>query len=149
MDMTTNTRTTATTATRFDDPRTQRALTQALRCITAYGALSTLLLLVVITAFGRGHAVSVFMWVRASLMPVVAVVLYWLTHSASGGSRRALDRVRGVSVVLPIAIIGVDLIPGICPHWYAAAQAVCMLPVIAVAIITRGAALRTAFPKSR
>ncbi|MEU0632315.1 hypothetical protein [Streptomyces sp. NPDC005989] len=52
-----------------------------------------------------------------------------------------------VAVIMPIAIIGVDLIPGVCPPWYAVTQAVCMVPVIRVAFITRGSALRAVFPK--
>ncbi|MET7447577.1 MULTISPECIES: hypothetical protein [unclassified Streptomyces] len=51
-------------------------------------------------------------------------------------------------VIMPIAIIGVDLIPGVCPPWYAVMQVVCMLPVIRVAFVIRGSALRDAFPKS-
>ncbi|MFI8869238.1 hypothetical protein ACIQ64_32220 [Streptomyces sp. NPDC094473] len=51
-------------------------------------------------------------------------------------------------VIMPTAIIGVDLIPGVCPPWYAVMQVVCMLPVIRVAFVIRGSALRDAFPKS-
>lgn len=52
-----------------------------------------------------------------------------------------------LAVIIPIAIIGVDLIPGVCPPWYAVAQTLCMLPVIRVAFLARGTALKTAFPK--
>jgi hypothetical protein len=87
------------------------------------------------------------MWVRAVLLPVVAVLIYRMTVSASRGSRRAFERVSALAVIMPIAIIGVDLIPGVCPPWYAVMQAVCMVPIIRVAFITRGSALRAAFPK--
>lgn len=50
---------------------------------------------------------------------------------------------------MPIAIVGVDLIPGVCPRWYAAMQVVCMLPVVRAAFAVRGSALRAAFPKAR
>jgi hypothetical protein len=53
-----------------------------------------------------------------------------------------------VAANMPIAIIGVDLIPGVCPAWYAVMQAICALPLIAIAILTRGRQLRAAFPKS-
>lgn len=52
-----------------------------------------------------------------------------------------------VNDILPIAIIGVDLIPGVCPAWYAAMQAIGALPLIAVAFLTRGRQLRSAFPR--
>lgn len=89
------------------------------------------------------------MWVRAVLLPVIAVPVHRLAVSASRGSRRAFERVSAVAVVMPIAIIGIDLIPGVCPWWYAVLQTVCVLPVIRVALITRGSALRAALPESR
>jgi hypothetical protein len=55
---------------------------------------------------------------------------------------RSFDRLETLT-----AIIGVDPIPGICPTWYAVMQAVSTLPLIAVAIITRGRLLRAVFPK--
>jgi hypothetical protein len=47
------------------------------------------------------------------------------------------------------AIIGVDLIPGVCPAWYATMQAICALPLIAVAIMTRSRRLRSVFPSQK
>ncbi|WSM95993.1 hypothetical protein OG810_03555 [Streptomyces sp. NBC_01693] len=102
----------------------------------------------VIVASSSGHTVNSFMWVRAVLLPVVAVLIHRLTVSASRGSRRAFERVSALVVIMPIAIIGVDLIPGVCPPWYAVMQVVCMLPVIRVAFVIRGSALRDDFPKS-
>jgi hypothetical protein len=69
--------------------------------------------------------------------------------SGSRGSRRAFERVSALAVIMPIAIIAVDLIPGVCPPWYAVMQVVCLLPIIRVAVITRGSAQRSAFPKPR
>ncbi|MFI6325052.1 hypothetical protein ACIBG8_46580 [Nonomuraea sp. NPDC050556] len=105
--------------------------------IAIFGALSAAALVAVVSVAVSGHMVNTFMWVRAILLPLVAVVLFWMAVSASRGSRRAFDRVRTVALIMPIAIIGVDLIPGVCPPWYAATQIVCMVPVIAVAILTR------------
>jgi hypothetical protein len=48
---------------------------------------------------------------------------------------------------MPLAIVGIDLIPGVCPPWYAVMQAVCMLPLVPVAFITCRSALGTAFAK--
>ncbi|MFE7108232.1 hypothetical protein ACFU98_23745 [Streptomyces sp. NPDC057575] len=90
---------------------------------------------------------NTFMWVRAVLLPLIAVLVHRLAVAAPRGSRRAFERMSAVAVILPIAIISVDLIPGVCPPWYAVTQAVCMLPVIRVVFITRGSALRAVFPK--
>ncbi|WP_329026178.1 hypothetical protein [Streptomyces sp. NBC_01423] len=129
-------------------PETLKALAPARLSITLYGALAGAALLAVIAVAATGHSVNTFMWVRAVLLPVTAYVLLRLTAAAADGSRRAFERVSTVAVIMPVAIIGVDLIPGVCPPWYAAPQALCMLPVIRVAFLTRGAALKAAFPKA-
>ncbi|MGQ4487718.1 hypothetical protein LRE75_16720 [Streptomyces sp. 372A] len=125
-----------------------RALTSARRSITLYGALTAAALGAVVVVAATGHTVNTFMWVRAVLLPVIAYVLLRITASAAGGSRRAFERLSTLAVIMPIAIIGVDLVPGVCPPWYAVTQTLCMLPVIRVAFLTRGTALKTAFPKA-
>lgn len=138
-----------TEAARLNNPRVQGAFAAAKNSVKVCGALSAVALLVVIVAWSSGHVVNTFMWVRAVLLPVVAVLIYWMTVSGVRGSRRAFERVRALALIVPIAIIGVDLIPGVCPPWYAVMQVVCMLPIIRVAFITRSSALRSAFPKTR
>ncbi|MGW1318322.1 hypothetical protein [Streptomyces sp. NPDC002426] len=129
-------------------PHARRAFGAARSGIKVCGALGAAALLAVIVVAISGHTVNSFMWVRAVLLPVVAVLIHRLTVSASRGSRRAFERVSALVVIMPIAIIGVDLIPGVCPPWYVVMQVVCMLPVIRVAFVIRGSALRGAFPKS-
>ncbi|MFH8570039.1 hypothetical protein [Streptomyces sp. NPDC017993] len=138
---------TGTDAALLNDPRTREAFDAAKRSLKVYGVLSAVAFLTVIVVSSSGQMVNTFMWVRAVLLPVVAVVIHRMTVSASQGSRRAFERVSALVVIMPIAIIGVDLIPGICPPWYAVLQIVCMLPIIRSAFITRGSALRAAFPK--
>lgn len=137
----------ATDAALLNSPRTQHAFTTVKLSITVYGALTALGLVAVIVAAISGHPVNTFMWVRAVLLPAVAVLLYRMTISASRGSRRAFERVRALATLMPIAIVGIDLIPGVCPPWYAVMQAVCMLPIVSVAFITRRSALGAAFAK--
>ncbi|GGV13722.1 hypothetical protein GCM10010275_63650 [Streptomyces litmocidini] len=146
--METNPHTTADAAL-LNSPRAQGAFGTAKSSIKVYGVLSAVALVAVIAVSSSGHMVNTFMWVRAVLLPVVAVLIHRMTGSASHGSRRAFERVRALAVVMPIAIVGVDLIPGVCPPWYAVMQVVCMLPVLRVAFITRGSALRAAFPQGR
>ncbi|WP_415853833.1 hypothetical protein [Sinomonas sp. G460-2] len=140
---------TTTAAALLHSPRTQEAFDTAKNNVKVYGALSAVALLTVIVVSSSGHMVNTFMWVRAALLPVVAVLIYGMTVSASRGSRRAFERVSALAVITPIAIIGVDLMPDVCPPWYAVMQAVCMLPIIRIAFITRGSAVCAAFPKSR
>jgi hypothetical protein len=107
------------------------------RAIALYGALSTTALLVLVAVVGSGQPANTFMWVRAALLPVIALLVHRLTAAAARGSQRALDRLRALTLVMPVAIIGVDLIPGVCPPWYAAVQTLCMLPVIRAAFLLR------------
>ncbi|MEL5961138.1 hypothetical protein AADR41_41380 [Streptomyces sp. CLV115] len=133
----------------FDGPRTREALGTVRNGFKLYGALGATALLAVAAVAAGGHPVNTFMWVRAALLPLTAVLLHRMTVSASRGSRRAFERVRSVCVVMPIAIVGVDLVPGVCPLWYAVVQTVCMLPVVRVAFRTRSPELRAAFPGAR
>lgn len=145
--METNTRTMSAAAL-VDIPSGVRgALGSARNGVRIYGALAGLALVAVIAVAGTGHSVNTFMWVRAVLLPVIAVVIHRMAVSASRGSRRAFERLSSLAVIMPIAIVGVDLIPGVCPPWYMAMQVVCMLPVVGVAIITRRAVVRAAFAK--
>jgi hypothetical protein len=146
--METNTHTT-TEAVLLNDRRILKVFGTARNSIKVYGALSAVALLMVIVMSSSGHLVNTFMWVRAVLLPVVALLIYRMTVSSSRGSRRAFERVSALALIMPIAIIGVDLIPGVCPPWYAVMQVVCMLPIIRLAFVTRSSALRSAFPKAR
>ncbi|GGO29263.1 hypothetical protein [Micromonospora parathelypteridis] len=134
-------------ATDLDRPDTRRAFGTVTGSIKVYAALSAAALAAVIVVSSSGHLVNTFMWVRAVLLPVAALPIYQIAVSASRGSRRAFERVAALTVIMPIAIIGVDVIPGVCPPWYAVLQVVCMLPIIRVAFIVRRPALRAAFPK--
>jgi cytochrome bd-type quinol oxidase subunit 2 len=142
MEITTHTGTSST------DQRTRAAFAAAQRCTWVYGAFGAAALVAVVAVAGSDQPVNTFMWVRAVLLPVVAVLLHRLAAAGSRGSRRAFERLSALALVMPVAIIGVDLVPGVCPPWYTAVQAACMLPVIRLALLTRFSALRSAFPKT-
>lgn len=144
-----NANTTTTDPALLNTPATRAAFGTIGVSVKIYGALTAAALLAVVAVASTGHMVNPFMWIRAILLPLIAVLLHRLALSASRGSRRAFERLRGISAVFPVAIVGVDLIPGVCPWWYAAVQTLCVLPVVRIAFTTRGAALRAAFPKTR
>lgn len=131
----------------LDTPAAQAALAKARTALKLYAALTTAALVAVVAVAGTGHMVNPFMWTRAALLPFLAVLLHHLTASTTRGSRRAYERLRTITVVCPLAIAGVDLIPGVCPWWYAAMQTVCVLPLLHTALTLRTPPLRTAFPK--
>ncbi|MFF2192585.1 hypothetical protein [Streptomyces sp. NPDC058157] len=133
----------------LDTPAARTAFATTRTAVKVYGVLATAALVAVVAVASTGHMVNPFMWTRAILLPFIAVLLHRLTLSTADGSRRAYDRLRTVSLVCPLAIAGVDLIPGVCPWWYAILQTVCVLPVLRIALTMRTPALRTAFPKGR
>ncbi|MFC6880835.1 MULTISPECIES: hypothetical protein [Actinomadura] len=139
---------TSDATTRLDDPRTREAFETAKKCVTLYGVVCAIVLATVVLLSISGQTVTAFMWIRAVVLLAAAPVLHRLTVRAAQGERRSYERVRAITVIMPIAIVGVDLIPGLCPAWYAVMQAIGALPLIAVAFLTRSPGPRAAFPKS-
>jgi len=130
-----------------DRPGTRAAFTRVKFFAALYGALSVLVLLAngAIAATGHGNEVSAFMWTRSSIIVASAALIYWLAVRASRGLRSAYGRVRILSIILPVAIVAVDMIPGVCPLWFTLAQVVCALALVPVAFIVSGRRLRAMF----
>ncbi|MEU9112802.1 hypothetical protein AB0D04_13665 [Streptomyces sp. NPDC048483] len=129
-------------------PQTQHAFDTVKKCVVLYGVISAIVLGTVAVMAFSGHSVTTFMWVRSALLLAVSVVIDRIAVSVSRGSRRAYERLSTLTVVLPIAIIAVDLIPGLCPAWYAVMQGVSALALVGAAFVTKGAGLRVVFPKA-
>ncbi|MFD9689057.1 hypothetical protein ACFWXO_25260 [Kitasatospora sp. NPDC059088] len=127
--------------------RTDEAFSLAKKCLTLFGAIGVITLAVVVVMASTGHASTPFMWIRGVIFPALAPVLLRITVRAAGGDYKALDRIRTVATVMPIAVIAVDLIPGICPPWYAVLQGLSALAVLPIAFLTRTKAVTTAIPK--
>ncbi|MEU6238170.1 hypothetical protein [Kitasatospora sp. NPDC047058] len=135
-----------TATAQLGDSRTQDAFDTVKKCITLFGAVGAIVLGTVAVMAFTGHEASPFMWIRGAILFLVTFLLHRFTVRASQGSYKAFDRLRTLSTIMPIAIIGVDLIPGLCPAWYAVIQGLSALALIGVAVITRGSALSGAFP---
>ncbi|MGW0523766.1 hypothetical protein [Crossiella sp. NPDC003009] len=117
------------------------------KLVAVYGAISVAVLAVVIILSATGGAVSSFMWGRAGGMVASAVVTYWLAEHAARGARWAYLRVRIICVVVPIAVIAMDSVPGALPVWFAGTQIAGALALIPAAVLVNRAGLRAAFPK--
>ncbi|MER5183963.1 hypothetical protein ABT009_37450 [Streptomyces sp. NPDC002896] len=146
--METNTHTTAGAGC-LDHPHTRQAFGRARTLVAAYGALSVAVLAAVAVLAMTEHAVTSFMWGRSVGVLASAAVTYWLTALASRGARWAYLRVRIISIVMPLAIIAIDVIPGTLPAWFIMLQATCALAIAAAAFPINGSTLRAAFPKTR
>ncbi|MGK5551889.1 hypothetical protein ACSNOI_09775 [Actinomadura kijaniata] len=134
---------------RLDDPRIRKSFDTARRCVTVYGVVCAVTLATVAALALGGGTTTTFMWVRAVILLAAAPVLHRMVTRAARGARRSFERVRAVAVILPIAIVGVDLVPGVCPAWYAAMQAVGALPLAGVAFLVNRPGPRAAFPRTR
>ncbi|MGV9777759.1 hypothetical protein [Streptosporangium sp. NPDC003464] len=132
-----------------DHPHTRRAFGKVRKLVAAYGAFSVAVLVVVVILSVTGREVTSFMWGRAGGMFASAAVTYWLTVRASRGARWAYVRVRVISVIVPIAIIAVDSIPGALPPWFVAMQIAGALTLVPAAFVVNRSQLRAAFPRSR
>ncbi|MEU6968143.1 hypothetical protein AB0A71_10430 [Kitasatospora aureofaciens] len=138
----------AITATaNLSNSRTHQAFSTAKKCITLFGVIGLITLATVAVLASAGHVSTPFMWIRGVIFPALAPVLLRLAGRAAEGDYRAFDRIRTLSTVMPIAVIAVDLIPGICPAWYAVLQGLSALALLPVAVLTRTKAVTAAFPK--
>jgi len=118
-----------------------RATTEAIatvkKLVLIYGIVGVLVLATVAGTTIAGGQVSSFMWIRAGILLLVTPVILGWASRAGAGQLKSLDRIRSVSIILPIAIVAVDLIPGMCPMWYTGLQGVSALALVAVAVLTR------------
>ncbi|GAB3582373.1 hypothetical protein GCM10027445_55590 [Amycolatopsis endophytica] len=105
------------------------------KSLAVYGAFGVAVLVVVVALAVAGQEVSGFMWGRACGMVASAAVTWWLAGLAGRGSRSALVRVRIISVVVPVAIVVIDGIPGALPLWFAAAQIAGALALVPAAVM--------------
>ncbi|TDD52634.1 hypothetical protein E1263_28910 [Kribbella antibiotica] len=121
------------------------SFTQAKRYLILYGVLAAVAVVVVVARAATHHVVPGFLWGRSSAVLATAVIAYWLLTMAERGAYWAYTRIRILTIVMPIAIVGVDLIPGLCPGWFAAMQAVCALAIVPVAVLVNRPAVREAF----
>ncbi|WP_433276127.1 hypothetical protein ACQPZA_33450 [Pseudonocardia xinjiangensis] len=116
------------------------------KCIVIFGVISAVVLATVATIALAGGFVNTFMWVRAGVLLLTAVLFYQWAVRGSRGAPKSVERLRIVSTILPIAVVVVDLIPGVCPVWYVGMQAVSAVPLVAIAVLIRRRVVKAAFP---
>ncbi|MFJ6392862.1 hypothetical protein ACIQJT_35295 [Streptomyces sp. NPDC091972] len=131
----------------FNHPQVRRAFRQTKTLLAAYGALSTAVLIVVAILALTEKQTTPFMWVRSVGVLASAGLAFLLVARASRGAHRAYQRLRFISIGIPSLSIAIDLIPGMCPLWFAAMQAVGALSIAGAAIILNGSQLRSVFFK--
>ena len=93
--------------------------------IAGYGVAGAAVFGTVVALAVAGGEATGFMWSRSAIVLASAALTYWLVTLAERGRRAAYQRARLISVVVPIALVGVDSIPGVCPLWFLLAQTGC------------------------
>jgi hypothetical protein len=130
-------------------PYVQNAFQKVKTLVAVYGAFSATVLITVVILAITGQQVNSFMWGRAAGMFASAIVTYWLTTQAAQGKRWAHIRVRLISVIVPIAVIALDSIPGALPLWFIVLQVAGALAFLPAAFIMNRPSMRAAAPKTR
>ena len=128
------------------DARVARTFELAKKLIVIYGVAGAILLGTLVVIAVAGGETTTFMWVRATILPALTPFLFRFAARAAQGRASFVPRLRSLTTVLPLAIIGVDLIPGVCPTWSAAMQSVTALALVPIAVLTRRHDIRSAFP---
>jgi len=108
----------------------------AFACIWMFLVCNAIVLGTLVAITVLGGAPSVFMWVRAVILLAVSPVLMRTARRAGAGAETMARRLRVVSTVLPVAVVAVDLVPGVAPIWYAAMQGVAALALVPVAVMS-------------
>ena len=128
------------------DASVARDFDLAKKLIVIYGVAGAILIGTLMVIVVAGGEPSVLMWVRSTILLAMMPFLSMFAVRAEQGRTSSLQRLRLLTTVLPVVIIGVDLIPGVCPTWYAAMQAVSALALAPIGFLTRRPAIRDAFP---
>lgn len=110
-----------------------RWLTMVRKVVVIYGVMNAIVLGSVVVTAATGGLVNTFMWVRAGILLAATPLLYRWSVGVEHGRTPAYQRLRKVSTVLPIALVVIDFIPGVCPSWYAWLQVCVAVTLFAMA----------------
>lgn len=117
------------------------------KLVGLYGGFSVAVLVGVVGLAATGHEVTSLMWGRGVGMFASALVAYFFTDRAARGARWAYLRVRVIAILVPIALVVIDIVGGL-PMWFIVMQVMGALALLPVAFILGRADVRAAFPKS-
>jgi hypothetical protein len=95
------------------------------------------------TVLLRDHPelVNSAVWVRGSVVVATSALMYRFADMAARGSRPALWRLRVASIIVPLAILLLIVLPDPFPFWMKVQQAMCAIVVAGVAVLVNRPAL--------
>lgn len=103
--------------------------------VAGYFALGLAGLLVGLVLTEQHHAVNSAVWIRSGAMLFSAGLLYRFLVLAEQGKRRELLRVRIVSVLIPLVVVGLVVMPDGYPVWMKVQQVLAGLSVAGIAVL--------------
>ncbi|MGA8116151.1 MAG: hypothetical protein WCA46_21030 [Actinocatenispora sp.] len=129
-------------------PDTVKAFRIIKRLVGGYLAIGVLALVAIVLLRNDAAQVNPAVWTRAIIVVCTAVLLLLFTSRAARGSRGAYRRLRIVSIITPVAIAIIIVVPGTFPLWMKIEQGVCGLVMVAVAVFANGRHLRELFRRA-
>lgn len=103
--------------------------------VAGYFALGLAGLLVGLVLTEQHHAVNSAVWIRSGAMLFSAGLLYRFLVLAEQGKRSSLLRVRIVSVLIPLVVVGLVVMPDGFPVWMKVQQVLAGLSVAGIAVL--------------
>jgi cobalamin synthase len=91
--------------------------------------------------------VNTAVWVRGSVVLATSALTYLFAERASRGSKAAFNRVRIVSIIVPLAIVVLILLPDPFPVWMKVQQGLCAVVVAALAVLVNRRPVRRHFAR--
>lgn len=84
---------------------------------------------------GDAQIVNSSVWIRNSAIAVSAVILYLVARRAFEGSRAAWVRLRVISIVIPLVVVALVVLPDGFPVWMKIQQVAAGVSVALIAVL--------------
>jgi hypothetical protein len=88
-------------------------------------------------------------WIRDTAVVITSGLMYLIAERAARGKRSAFVRLRIASIVVPLAIALLIVLPDPFPVWMKVQQGVCALAVAGVAVLVNRPAVARRFARGR
>lgn len=115
--------------------------------VAGYFAIGLAGLLVGLLLRDQPHLVNSSVWIRDGFLLLSAGLMYLFVVRAQQGSRRALLRVRVLSLLIPIIIVVLVVLPDGFPVWMKVQQVLAGLSVAGVAVLVNWPPARLLAPR--
>lgn len=96
---------------------------------------------------GNRQLVNEAVWVRSSVVLITSAAMFLMALMAARGHRPSLLRLRIVSIIVPLVIVVIIVLPDPFPVWMKVQQGLCALVVAGAAVLVNGRDVRAEFAR--